>query len=208
MAQKIFGDLTVKRAIVGEVRVDEGLRVATITGTETLTLNSYSWQKLTAAAPQDVILPDATTLPVAGWKITIQEITSDLTVKDGGAGATIKVVPAGTAYTFTCQAKATAAGVWHFYALDDAYVPTVSKYAQDFDATTDWGVEGAGYYTITITGATHDMGVNPTVVVYETTATTEAQVDLDISYDNTNGNVSLVVPSDPNCRFAGRVIIM
>ena len=207
MAQKIFGDLDVKRAIIGEVRVDEGLRAATITADETLTVNSYSWQKLTAITPHNVILPSALTLPIAGWKIVVQAITSDLTVKDS-ASTTIKVVPAGTAYVFTNQDITTAAGVWHFYTLDDAYIPAVKKYAQDFNATTDWGTSVGGYYTLTIVGATHTMGLNPTVIVYETTATTEAQVDLDISYNNTNGNVSLVTPDVPNCRFAGRVVIM
>jgi hypothetical protein len=204
---KVFGDLDVKRAIVGEVRVDQGLRVATISATETLTKNSYSWQKLTAAAPQDVNLPDATTLPIKGWAVVIQAITSALTVKNS-AGTTIKVVGAGETFRFTVQDISTAAGVWDYRALPTSYSPGVSKYAQDFDATTDWGTAGGGLYTLAITGATHGMGTNPTVVVYETTSTTESKVELDVDYDNVTGDVSLIVPEVPDCRFAGRVVIM
>jgi len=204
---KVMGDLQVKRTMTAEVRADRGLRSATITAAETLNKNSYSWQKLTAAAPQDVIMPDATTI-INGWQVTIQAITSDLTVKDGDTGATIKVVPAGETYQFTCTDNSSTAGEWHSYTLEDFGAIAATRYASDFNATTDWGTAAGGVYTLTVTGATHLRGVNPSVLVYETAGAVETRVDLDISYNSSTGDVSFVVPEEPNCRFAGRAVFI
>jgi len=208
---KVMGDLVVKRGMFAEVRADRGLRVATIVTDETLDLNSYSWQKLKdVTAADNVILPDATTLKL-GWAQVIENdstSTYSLSVKDGGAGAVLQVVAPGEVYEFVCQSIGAAAGVWRVVSLENTTIVAATRYTEDFDATTDWGAAGGGYYTITITGATHTRGLNPTVIVFETAATVETRVDLDISYDNTTGDISLVVPETPDCRFAGRALII
>lgn len=210
MATKIYGDLDVKRSIFGEVRTDRGLRAATITTAETLNVNSYSWQKLTnATSALDVNLPDATTLKL-GWAVVVENpvaSTFNLVVKDAAAG-TIKTITPGHAFEFTVQSIGAAAGVWHVASMDDISTVSASRYSQDFNATSDWGAAAGGYYTITITGATHTRGNNPVATVFETVGSVESKVGLDLSYDNTNGNVSIAVPDVPDCRFAGRILII
>lgn len=208
---KVFGDLTIKRGMFAEVRADRGLRVATITTPETLDKNAYSWQKLTnATSTLAVNLPDATTLQMVGWAVVIENPSAssyNLTVKDAAAG-TVKTVIPGTAFEFVCQSVSSAAGVWHVTDMGDATVAAATRYSQDFNATTDWGSPSAGAYTLTVLGSAHTRGVNPTAMVFETNSTIESKVELDMSFDNTTGDVSLVVPQVPDCRFAGRVLIM
>ena len=207
---KVQGDLIVKRGIFAEVRADRGLRVATITTDETLDLNAYSWQKLKdITASDDVNLPDATTLKL-GWSVVVENDSTStyaLVVKDS-AGGTLKTIAIGDSYEFTCQSIGTAAGVWHVTSLEDSTVTVASRYTEDFDATTDWGSPSAGVYTFTVLGSAHTRGLNPSVMVFETASTVESKVDLDISYDNTTGDISLVVPQTPDCRFAGRILVI
>ena len=204
---QVKGDLLVKRTMTAEVRADRGLRAATIVTDETLDLNAYSWQKLKDITAADaVILPDATTLPAKGWAVVVENdatSTYSLTVKDGGAGGTIKVVAPGEAFEFVCQSISAAAGVWHITSMEDTTVQIAARYQQDFNATSDWT---AG--VITITGATHTRGLNPQAQVYEVSGAAETRVDLDIAYDNTTGDVTLTVPIIPDCRFQGRCVIM
>lgn len=210
MAQKIFGDLEVKRSIFGEVRTDRGLRAVTITADETLNLNSYSWQKIkNVTSALDVNLPDATTLK-AGWSVVIENdatSTFNLVVVDAGTN-TIRTLTPGEAVEFTVQSIAAAAGVWHLTKREDAGSVPASRYTTDFNATTDWGTASGGEYTITILGSAHTRGLNPSVTVFETVGAVESKVSLDISYDNTTGDISLVIPEHPDMRFAGRVLII
>ena len=209
--KKVWGDFLVKRVLTSEVRADRGLRVATITTNETLDLNSYSWQKLTNnTSSLDVSLPDATTLPIKGWSQVVENpIASsfDLVVKDG-AGTILKTVVPGTAYEFTCEDIGSAAGVWFVTSLGDDTVLAASRYSQDFDNATDWGSPSAGAYTITITEVVHTRGLNPQVTVLEVVGDIETEVDVEVSYDKTTGDVSIAVPQTPDCRFAGRVLII
>ena len=206
---KVMGDLNVKRTMTAEVRADRGLRVATITPStpEALDLNAYSWQKLTAAAPETVVMPDATTLPIAGWQVVIEAITSDITVTDFD-NTVLKVVPAGQAYQFTCQDIGSTAGVWHFYTLEDFGAIAATRFKKDFNATSDWAGPSAGKYTITVTAATHLRGVNPSVLVSETVGGVEERVEVDIAYDDSTGDVRITVPQHPDCRFAGRALFV
>lgn len=207
---KVFGDLIGKRAIQGEVRVDRGLRVTTITTAETLDKNAYSWQKLrNNTSTLAVNLPTATTL-MLGWAVVVENpaaSTFNLTIKDASAG-TIKTLIPGVAYEFTCQDIGSAAGVWNVTELGDTAVLSAPRYAQNFNNTTDWGTAAGGYYTITVTGATHTRGINPIARVFETSGAVESEVELDLSYDNTTGDVSLAVPETPDCRFTGRTVIV
>ena len=211
MAEKIYGDLVVKRGMFAEVRSDRGLRVTTITANETLDLNAYSWQKLkNVTSALNVILPAATTLKL-GWSVVVQNdptSTFNLLVKDGGAGATLKTLLPGHAYEFTCQSIGAAAGVWYLTQLDDTSIVVASRYSTDFNATSDWGVAAGGLYTLTILGSAHGRGVNPTVTVFETVGAVESKVGLDVAFNNTTGDVSLVVPETPDCRFAGRALLI
>ena len=208
MAYEIKGDIAVKRTVIADRRVDQGMNSEVITGAETLTRHSAAWQALSAAAPQDVNLPDATLLPL-GWQTVIHASgASVLTVKDAG-GSTVTTIIAGQAESFTCTSIGAAAGTWYNYTLEDAGVVVATRYTSTFDATTSWGAAGGGYYTIAITAATHGRGTRPTVQYLETVGSDEILVIPDQSkFVTASGDLSFRVPDDPDLRFAGKAIFI
>jgi len=76
-----------------------------------------------------------------------------------------------------------------------------------FDNTADWGTAAGGYYTITITQATHQKGTNPIVQVFETNGSSDELINTDLISVNTDGDVSFRVNETPNLRFSGKVVI-
>lgn len=205
---QIKGDLTVKRTLIADRRVDNGLKASVITGAEVLTRHSAYWQSLSAAAPQDCTLPDATTLP-NGWAVVVYASGAEaITVKDDTTGDTIKAVPAGEAYQFVLLDNSDADGTWHVVKLDDPGEVVASRYTTTHDATTDWGAAAGGYYTITITAATHGRGTSPNTEFYETDGTDQIAVMPDRVLVAANGDVSFRVPEDPDLRYAGKVVII
>lgn len=205
---QIKGDLTVKRTLIADRRVDNGLKASVITGAEVLTRHSAYWQSLSAAAAQDCTLPDATTLP-NGWAVVVYASgASTITVKDDTAGDTIKAVPAGEAYQFVLLDNGDADGTWHVVKLDDPGEVVASRYTSTHDATTDWGAASDGYYTISITAATHGRGTSPNAEFYETDGTDQIAVMPDRVLVAANGDVSFRVPEDPDLRYAGKVVII
>lgn len=82
------------------------------------------------------------------------------------------------------------------------------RFLQTFNATTDWGSPSGGYYTITVLAASHALGTDPTVEIYENISSEYFQVTVDEVKVNTSGDVSFRVPSSPDLRFAGKVIII
>ena len=161
---EIKGDLQVCRTIDAGRRVNQGLRETTITGQEDLEIHSHYWQRLDSVATQDVVLPDATTLPV-GWAIVVEALTSNKDVKtyDATTPLSRKVVTPDRAYEFTLVDNGTAAGEWYVNFLEEADTLATARYTDTFDATTDWGAASGGYYTQTITQATHQRGTSPSV---------------------------------------------
>ena len=205
----IKGDLNVCRTVNAGRRVNQGLLAKTITATEQLELNSEWWQKLTAAAAQDVILPDATTLP-NGWTVIVEAITSSLDVHtyDDTTPVSRKVIEAGRVYSFTLTDNGTDAGTWHVNFLEEADTLATSRYTSTFDATTSWGSASGGYYTITLPQATHTRGVSPQVDTFEESGSDYIQVEGDELKILANGNVELRVPETPDCRFAGKMVLI
>lgn len=206
---EIKGDITIKRTGIFERRVDQGLLASAISSTLALLRHDARWQDITATGAQDVTLPVATGLP-EGWEVVINASSGDnLTVKDGGAGATVQVITAGTsgAYLFTLIDNSAAAGVWHVTPLFDAGLLPAQRYVETHDATTDWGTAGGGYYTITVTEATHGRGVNPNIQFYEDVgAGVLHEVTPDRSVVAANGDSSFRVPEVPDLRYAGQVV--
>lgn len=86
--------------------------------------------------------------------------------------------------------------------------PVAAKYVDTFNATTDWGSPSGGYYTITITEATHNLGINPTINLFEEDAGDYLSVEVDEIRVNVSGDVSFRVPETPDLRFAGKIIII
>lgn len=82
-----------------------------------------------------------------------------------------------------------------------------TPYSQTF-LTATWSGPSGGYYTITILESTHGKGTDPGVEVYETSGTDDDQVTIDRIRVNSSGDVELRVPSSPDLRFDGKVVIL
>jgi len=206
---EIKGDLVVKRTLVADRRVDQGLNADTITGAEALSRHSAFWQSLSAVAAQNVVLPDATGLP-NGWSVVVHATGAEtLTVQDNDANDTVATVAPDEAKKFILTDNGDADGTWF---VDQLLVPAeaaAQRYTLTHDATTDWGVAGGGYYTIATTAATHGRGTRPTVQFYETVDDDEVEVTPDRSlFATATGNHSFRVPEDPDLRYAGKAIFV
>lgn len=84
-----------------------------------------------------------------------------------------------------------------------------SSYSQAFNNSTDWGSPSGGYYKITISGATHNLGVNiKNVVVSEIDGIYLSPNLTGIAVNSLNGDVEVFIGSVPDNRFAGKVVII
>ena len=209
MSEVIKGDLSVLRSIQAGRRSNQTAYGQALIGTLALDKDAYAWYNLTAAAPQDVVLPDAQTLTV-GWTVVVynKDTTNTITVKDGGAGATIKAVVAGRAYRFTVTDTSSAAGAWHKDFLEEADLLPAERYSTTFNATSDWGSPSAGYYTWTLTQATHLMGTNPMFIIEELDGSDYNEVRCDQAKALANGDIALRVTQVPDGRFVGRITVL
>lgn len=206
---EVKGDLKVCRTLDVARRANQGLRNETITGAEQLEIHSHYWQRLDSVAAQDVILPDATTLPL-GWSIVVEALTSNKLVKtfDDTTPVLLKTVTPDRAYEITLVDNGTQAGEWYLNFLEEADTLATARFTATFNATTDWGAASGGFYTQTITQATHTRGTSPSVQFFEVSGSDFVKVDLDEIKVLANGDVQFRVPEDPDCRFAGKVVFI
>ena len=204
---KIKGDLQVCRTVDAARRVNQGLQSTTVTAALDLAVHSAYWQRVDGSSTQDVNLPDATTLS-NGWKVVVEASGSaNMVVKDNG-GTTVQTVGAGTAYEFTLLDNSTAAGVWHVNFLEDAGSVAATRYTETFDATTDWSGPTSGYYTYSMPASTHGRGSTPIIQVMELDSGDYYEVLPDKKQVASNGDVTLSVVEDPDCRFEGMIILV
>jgi hypothetical protein len=82
------------------------------------------------------------------------------------------------------------------------------RYTSVFNATTSWGSPSDGNYSITITQAVHTRGTNPNVQIYELIAGNYELVNVQSIIVNVSGDVSIQVPSSPDLRFAGLLLVI
>lgn len=206
---EIKGDLNVCRTLTAGRRVNQGLVEKTITSTEQLEIHSHYWNRLDAASAQDVVLPEADTLPL-GYSIVVEALTSTLDVKtfDVTTPVSIRTIDPGRAYQFTLVDNGDDAGEWHINFLEESDTIASPRYVETFDATTDWGAASGGYYTITIPQATHTRGTSPQVDLFELSGSDYIKVEADEVKVLANGNVEFRVPEDPDCRFAGKAVLV
>lgn len=207
------GDKLIKRTLTAERRVNQGQTTKTITAQEDLNLHSAWLQHLSASSAQDVVLPDATTL-AKGWIVRVYASgAASLSVKSYHATTPVlvKTIESGRMYEFTCTDNADSAGTWHVNFLEQSDLVVSERYIKTFDATSDWGSASGGYYTITITAATHERGTNPVVASIEKESGSDYIV-VELGTDGlktlSTGDIEMKVPENPDCRFAGRAIVM
>ena len=206
---EVIGNLNVGNILTAR-RGNNGANSETITTTRTIDINDYQWLNIINASTQDIVLPDATTLPL-GWNITINvppisgasvhvksyHISSPVLVKN--------ILP-DFAYTFTCVNIGTSAGEWQVSFLYESNLVSNPRFESTFNGTTDWGVAGGGFYTIEVTAITHGRGTMPTVQTEKLTGSDYYKVDTDRCLILANGDVQIRVQDSPDLRFAGRLL--
>jgi hypothetical protein len=80
-----------------------------------------------------------------------------------------------------------------------------ASYSQSFNATTDWTLD-VDYYRINVPVATHNKGASPNCKVYENITSVFYLTFPSISMDS-SGNLFIQVTSNPDNRFAGKLIV-
>jgi len=215
--------LEVGRVGVAERRFSGGYKAETISSTKQLTWDDYEWLSISNTTEQNVILPDATTNPnyktltsitnLLGWSVVIYvpETSGDSVMVQTYSSTTpvdLKQILTGRAYRFTCVDASTPAGVWHINYLEEADLVPSERYTSTFDATTSWGAAAGGYYTITVTAATHGRGTNPEVTVLASDSSDWVTVSPDRVKILANGDVQIRVPETPDLRFAGKILFL
>lgn len=211
MPQSIYGDLSVKRTVNADRRVNQGLSKETITGARSVAINDYAWLQIINATTQDVVLPDATTL-TEGWSIVVMADAisgASVNVKSYHAvtPVLVKNILVARAYRFTLLNATTAAGVWHIDFLEEADLIAAERYVDSFNATSDWTGPGGGYYTRVVTAITHGKGTSPAAKV-RSGAGPYTDVTTDQLTVAVNGDITIQVTQTPDLRFAGQIVIM
>lgn len=83
-----------------------------------------------------------------------------------------------------------------------------ARHVSTFNATTDWGSPAGGYYSITVTAATHGKGTTPQIQEYVLTGSDYVRTQAETSKFDASGNITLMVPQVPDSRFAGKLIVL
>ncbi len=148
---------------------------------------------------------NTTVAPAAAGAPTLAEITTFAT----NASVTDTVLY----YTGTDLSTDAPTYVYH---VDNAGVvtliekPTVtsSTYITTFNATTDWGTAGGGFYTITVPAATHGITTPNSVDTWEDDgAGNFTKTTVELPRILSNNDITISVSDSPDGRFAGRVVI-
>lgn len=212
MTNDVYGDWKVGRLITAGRRVETGFTSEDLTATREIGRYDFQWLMLSAAADQDAVLPDATTLE-DGWDVVIyvpEDSVGSIDVNTFHAVTPVSlrdIIP-GRAYRFTLVDNTSSAGEWFVDLLEEADKLPAERHIKNFNATTDWGSAAGGYYTISVTAATHGRGVNPVVKLEVISGADHIIVSADRLLIESNGNVKIRVPDTPNLRFAGRAVFL
>ena len=211
MANTIYGDLHVKRSITADRRLNQGLSKETISTTRVLNNYDFAWIQIINASTQDVVLPDATTCE-NGWSIVVSvDSTSGASTNvksyDAITPVLLRNILVGRAYRFSLLDNSTASGEWHIDFLEEADRLISQRYVDTFNATTDWSGPTNGYYSRTVSAATHGMSATPFVTIREG-SNPYYDVIADQLYIENNGDITIKVTQAPDLRFAGQMIVM
>ncbi len=211
---EIRGDLNVGRVIEAGRRINTGVDD---TNSNDIELDKYSHQMLLidTSTVGSVRLPNATSLPL-GWNlfVSVAETSQEVNVKTyhESVPVNLKEIISGRAYEFVLLDNDNAEGVWLINYLEEADLIPTERFIVSFTIDIggdNWTSESSGYHTIVINGSTHGRGARPTVQVFKDTGDDLIQILPDqIKIAKSDGDVTIRVPSDPNLRFAGSVILV
>lgn len=161
---------------------------------------------------------DATTITCAASNFTTVSAAANVFISVGGgiagnkwalyqAGANDKSYFAGKLLinTTTDDGSGSNVQVSGGISINGLGVPT--KHVTVFNATTDWGSAGDGYYTITVPATTHKAAA-ATVQVFESSGPDYDSIIPDRIRVTSVGDVQIRVPETPDGRFAGRIVII
>lgn len=159
-------------------------------------------------------------LTVPGENVT-PDFGSQTVITDGG----FSIKDSGSSYAVTMQAPSLSASYSLTWPTDDggsgqvlstdgngglSWV-TVSDaggatgYADTF-VVADWQGPSGGFYTISYSAATHNLGVNPQVDIFELSGSDYIEAEAEIVHD-ASGNVTVRIPDVAEARFDGKIII-
>ena len=83
----------------------------------------------------------------------------------------------------------------------------IDNYSDTFNNTTDWSGPTGGFYTITYPQATHQKGIAPKIMIFENELGNFNVVDVDRVQVTPAGDIEIRVPSSPDLRFNGKIVI-
>jgi len=212
---EIRGDLNVGRLITAGRRVNEGAIPET---SSSITLDQYSHHLLimNVASAGTVDLPNAATIPL-GWQVfvVVREASQNVEVRtyDAATPALLKQIIAGRAYEFTLiDQLPTGAGTWLINYVEEADLVPSERFVVTFDseivATGDWSAASGGYHTITVTEATHGRGAYPIMQLFKIESSDKIYVMPDRVLVNSAGDITFRVPTTPDLKFAGHIVII
>lgn len=85
----------------------------------------------------------------------------------------------------------------------------LATYTESFNATSDWGSASGGEYTITLLEATHGLGADVSVEVWDTTTNSGFRTSWsgDVQVETASGDITIKAQETPDARVALFVIV-
>ena len=126
------------------------------------------------------------------------------------AASNASITPANIGAVPTTRNVNTGTGLTGGGALSSDLTISLTKYTSAQFTATDaaWGTASGGYYTMSITAATHSRGLYPIIQIMQGTSAPWSLTTADSVSVDGSGNISIKVPSTPDCRFAGIVVVL
>ena len=91
-------------------------------------------------------------------------------------------------------------------ALSNVAPSTIPPYSSNF-GIGDWLTDTNGNYYISVLASVHSQGIFPTIQIFGLDGINYDEVTVDRIFINNSGDVTFSVPTVPDARFIGKVII-
>lgn len=172
--------------IIANNHVDNYTTTVTSAGTTTLTVASTKQQYFTGSTTQNLVLPDATTLPGVGFQFRIVNLSSGaVTIKDN-SGSTLLALP-GVSWTLaTCTNIGTTAGTWD---LEYSAVASGTVTSVAMTVPNTLSVSGS---PITTSGT---LALSSKAITAKSTGYTLTGSDYIVTFDATSAGLTATLPT-------------